>query len=105
ENRLRPLRELLERMTQRRARLARHRAQAAGKLRGLRDRLIDQLDRLLKIRGVAVIGGRQLLAQRLEHQLHAGEYLAESVVQIVADLVPLPLDPVNDLSLEVDPVR
>src|SRR5690606_35893412 len=60
EDRLRPLRELLERMTERRARLARHRAQSPRELRRLRNRLIDQIDRLLQVAGVAVAGGRQL---------------------------------------------
>src|SRR5690606_40663794 len=50
-------------------------------------------------------GGRQLSAQRLEHELHAGEDLPEPVVQIVPDLVPLPLDHLDDLTLEIDSIR
>src|SRR5690606_35354475 len=61
--------------------------------------------RLLQIRAVAVVGGGQLLAQRLEHELDAAQYLADPVVEIVGDLVPLPLDAVDDLALEVDSVR
>src|SRR5690606_38750336 len=49
ENGLRAVRELLEGMPQRAARLARHRAESPRELGRLRDRLIDQVDRLLEV--------------------------------------------------------
>src|SRR5690606_28426769 len=105
EHRLRPFREMLERSAQRPAGLARDRGEAARELGSLRDCLIDEIDRLLQIRAVPVVGSGKLFPQRLEHQLDAGQYLTEPVVQIVTDLVPFPLDAVDDLALEIDPLR
>src|SRR5690606_3105815 len=105
EHRLRTRRELLERMPQRHAGLARYGAQAARELGGLRDRLVDQIDRLLKIRAVETCVRRKLPTERLEHQLHAGQDLPEAVVQVVPDVIALALDAAHDLPLEVHALR